>query len=184
MGQVSEARVEGYRRALELGADATSDTLRSSYRRLMRRAHPDAGGSEERAKALNEARDYLLEHPERIAPPTTPTATRTAPQPQPRTTPTPRPAPRPAPTKSAPRAVVVPAARPSRFDGIVNAASATLVVGGMAVRWVLIALYYLVIAYFVLLAIAFVGWFITVGLPWVRDVLLPLALPAASSGHL
>lgn len=40
------------------GADARA--IRAAHRRLMAAAHPDVGGSPERAGALNAARDLLL----------------------------------------------------------------------------------------------------------------------------
>ena len=43
------------------GADVA--TIRAAHRRLMADAHPDRGGSPERARALNAARDLLLARP-------------------------------------------------------------------------------------------------------------------------
>ena len=186
MTRTSEARVESYRRVLGLGTDATPETVRINYRGRMRRAHPDAGGNEEKAKALNEARDFFVANPERIAPPATPTATRTAPQPQPqprptprtaptpRTPPAPRPTPRPAqtpaPTPATPSAAVaatVPTTPPSNSGGLTAAASGGWVVFNGAVR----VLSYLVVAYFALIAVALVGWLLTAGLPWLRGII-------------
>lgn len=45
---------------LGLMEGATADEIRSAHRRLMRRAHPDQGGSDWLASRLNEARDILL----------------------------------------------------------------------------------------------------------------------------
>jgi DnaJ family protein C protein 19 len=43
---------------LQPGADATA--VRAAHRRLMRAAHPDAGGSDWLAARINQARDILL----------------------------------------------------------------------------------------------------------------------------
>ncbi len=43
---------------LAVGADRRA--IREAWKRLMKSAHPDQGGSAERAKALNAARDVLL----------------------------------------------------------------------------------------------------------------------------
>ena len=45
---------------LGLGRDADADAVRAAYTRLMRAAHPDAGGSDWLAARLNAARDALL----------------------------------------------------------------------------------------------------------------------------
>lgn len=43
---------------LAVGADRKA--IKEAWKRLMKAAHPDQGGAEERAKALNAARDVLL----------------------------------------------------------------------------------------------------------------------------
>lgn len=48
------------RRVLGVSNDATGSEIQAAYRRLMARAHPDAGGSEGLAERLNAARDRLL----------------------------------------------------------------------------------------------------------------------------
>jgi hypothetical protein len=58
-------RVDGLSEAearsiLGVGADATSDQINASWRRLMGRAHPDQGGTEGLAARVNAARDRLL----------------------------------------------------------------------------------------------------------------------------
>jgi DnaJ-domain-containing protein 1 len=45
---------------LGLNAGATKQEIRAAYNRLMKRVHPDVGGSSFFAKQLNEARDLLL----------------------------------------------------------------------------------------------------------------------------
>ena len=45
---------------LGLGRDATPDQIKAAYHRLMKRHHPDQGGSAELAARLNAARDVLL----------------------------------------------------------------------------------------------------------------------------
>ena len=46
--------------ALGLGPGADAEAIREAHRRLMREAHPDAGGSAAAAARLNAARDFLL----------------------------------------------------------------------------------------------------------------------------
>ena len=75
MSQVDAQQLETYRRILGLPASgATTDEVRRCHRREIRRWHPDvAGGSEQRARLLNQARDHLLRYPEDIrAMPATP----------------------------------------------------------------------------------------------------------------
>jgi TPR repeat protein len=45
---------------LGINAGATEQDIRAAYNRLMKRAHPDVGGSEFFSKQLNAARDVLL----------------------------------------------------------------------------------------------------------------------------
>lgn len=52
--------VEAARGLLGVGEDATEYEIRAAHRRLMREAHPDVGGDDHRASALNAARDRLL----------------------------------------------------------------------------------------------------------------------------
>lgn len=48
------------RRVLGVSKTADAAEIQAAYRRLMTRAHPDAGGSEGLAERLNAARDRLL----------------------------------------------------------------------------------------------------------------------------
>lgn len=48
------------RALLELPAHADADAIRAAHRRLIARVHPDAGGSAELTRRVNEARDILL----------------------------------------------------------------------------------------------------------------------------
>lgn len=48
------------RTLLGVGPEAGRAEIEAAYRRLMARAHPDAGGSEGLAQSLNAARDRLL----------------------------------------------------------------------------------------------------------------------------
>jgi hypothetical protein len=52
-------------RLLGVPPDAPSETVWQAWRQAMARAHPDAGGSEEAAKALTAARDLLIEAAEK-----------------------------------------------------------------------------------------------------------------------
>lgn len=45
---------------LGLKDGATADEIKAAYSRLMKRVHPDQGGTDHFARQLNEARDYLL----------------------------------------------------------------------------------------------------------------------------
>jgi curved DNA-binding protein CbpA len=56
-GASEEARA---RSVLGVGANASKGDIERAYRGQMKRAHPDRGGSVERAAALNAARDVLL----------------------------------------------------------------------------------------------------------------------------
>lgn len=67
--RVEDGQVESYRRLLGLPlSGATIEDVRYCHRREMLRWHPDRGGDGERARLLNEARDYLVRHPDRITP--------------------------------------------------------------------------------------------------------------------
>jgi curved DNA-binding protein CbpA len=48
---------------LGIKAGATEQEIRTAYSRLMKRVHPDVGGSHFFAKQLNTARDVLLQYP-------------------------------------------------------------------------------------------------------------------------
>ncbi|MFW2828576.1 J domain-containing protein [Sphingomonas sp. ID0503] len=48
------------RRVLELRPDATRDDIVAAHRRLIRKVHPDAGGSSDLTRRVNAARDILL----------------------------------------------------------------------------------------------------------------------------
>jgi hypothetical protein len=48
------------RRVLELDHRASRDEILEAHRRLIRRVHPDAGGSSDLAHRVNAARDILL----------------------------------------------------------------------------------------------------------------------------
>ncbi|WEK41894.1 MAG: J domain-containing protein [Candidatus Sphingomonas colombiensis] len=50
------------RELLGVGPAADRDEIRAAHRRLMADAHPDHGGSDDRARALNAARDLLIRH--------------------------------------------------------------------------------------------------------------------------
>jgi hypothetical protein len=163
----SEEVVESYRRVLGLGSEATVDDVRRCYRREMRRWHPDReGGSEERAKLLNAARDYLVAHPEQIARPRQQVAVvRRQPDP-------PRPAPTRAPAPRTPRTpVMATAGVPATSRGLGDTLASGAAVVWMVLSGALQVLRLLVIVYFVLVAIAVVGWLLTVGLPWALRVL-------------
>lgn len=53
--EVAEAR-----RVLCIGAGASEAEIRAAYRRLAAAVHPDRGGSIERARQVNAARDILI----------------------------------------------------------------------------------------------------------------------------
>lgn len=57
-------REEAYQ-VLGLAPGASAAEIRAAHRRLMRAAHPDAGGSDWLAARLNQARDILLGGPRR-----------------------------------------------------------------------------------------------------------------------
>lgn len=167
MDNASEETVEAYRRVLALGPGADVDEVRRRYRREMRRWHPDReGGSEERAKLLNAARDYLIAHPGRIARPRQQTTIAV------RQTDPPRPAPTRAPAPRSPRTqVTAPAGVPVTSRGLGDTLASGVAAVWMVVSGALQVLRLLVIVYFVLVAIALVGWLLTVGLPWAQRVL-------------
>lgn len=48
------------REILGIGPDAGVEEIQAAYTRLMRRSHPDAGGSAGLAAQINAARDRLL----------------------------------------------------------------------------------------------------------------------------
>ncbi|MBN8553586.1 MAG: DnaJ domain-containing protein [Caulobacterales bacterium] len=55
-----EISVAEARRVLGVSQAANDQEIQAAYRRLMARAHPDAGGSQGLAERLNAARDRLL----------------------------------------------------------------------------------------------------------------------------
>ena len=197
---ITEERVERYRRVLGLGPAAGVDDVRRCYRREMRRWHPDVvGGDAERAKLINEARDYFTKHPAAI--PVKPAAKARTPQPRtpqpPRRTP-PAPA---ATTRVAPDSVAEPphrtqappmprrpspayptSSRASAVPQPVAARQVAVVPELQDVVWRVVGgaikvLYYLVIAYVVLFIFALVGYLLTAVLPWFLKVVVPMAWP-------
>jgi hypothetical protein len=56
----SRMSLDEARRILGVGPEATRDEIKAAYTRLMRRTHPDAGGTAGLAAQLNAARDRLL----------------------------------------------------------------------------------------------------------------------------
>lgn len=48
------------RKVLGVGVGADAEAIRAAHRRLIADAHPDRGGSAERTRAINQARDLLL----------------------------------------------------------------------------------------------------------------------------
>lgn len=55
----TEAEIKAYQ-TLGLAVGSSKNEIKAAHKSLMKAAHPDAGGSQERAKALNAARDLLL----------------------------------------------------------------------------------------------------------------------------
>lgn len=53
------------RRLLGVADDAGADAIQAAWRQRMTTAHPDAGGSDNAARELTEARDLLLSRPRR-----------------------------------------------------------------------------------------------------------------------
>jgi len=143
----SETTVESYRRALGLRPGATVEDVRRQHRRRMRSAHPDVGGSEERAKILNEARDFLLRYPELITVPprVEPTSALEVPA-----NPV---ASREAKTTGEPQPAAAPTATPVGGTGLGG------FLGVAVLGWVL------------LLTLATVGWIATAFLPWATRIL-------------
>ena len=52
---------------LGINAAATEQDIRAAYNRLMKRVHPDVGGSAYFSKQVNAARDALLKRPRACA---------------------------------------------------------------------------------------------------------------------
>ena len=55
-----DAEARAARDLLGVGPRADAEAIRAAHRRLMAEAHPDRGGAEARAIALNAARDLLI----------------------------------------------------------------------------------------------------------------------------
>lgn len=63
MKQADEFEVRRHLRVLGLGSDADDHQIRTAYRREIKRWHPDMpGGDASRARSINEAKDWLLNH--------------------------------------------------------------------------------------------------------------------------
>ena len=187
MEVISEERAERYRRVLGLDPAAGVDDVRRCYRREMRRWHPDVvGGDVERAKLINEARDYFTKHPAAI--PVKPAAKARTPQPRapqpprrtPPTAPTPtdhrsnggtaQPTPQPV---EVPRASSPVSSRPRQSPVAVMAQPQAL--GWRLVGGAIQVVRFVVIAYLFLIAVGIVWWFLDAGLPWFLKVVVPMA---------
>jgi hypothetical protein len=59
--RASRMSLKDARAILGVGPEATPAEIRAAHKRLMRRAHPDAGGTSGLAAQLNAARDRLLD---------------------------------------------------------------------------------------------------------------------------
>jgi hypothetical protein len=55
----TEAEIRAYR-TLDLAVGADRNAIKAAWKRLVKESHPDRGGSLERTKALNAAKDLLL----------------------------------------------------------------------------------------------------------------------------
>jgi hypothetical protein len=55
----TEAEIKAYR-TLDLAVGADRNAIRAAWKRLIKQAHPDQGGSLERTQTLNAAKDLLL----------------------------------------------------------------------------------------------------------------------------
>jgi len=185
---ISEERVERYRRVLGLGPAAGVDDMRRCYRREMRRWHPDlSGGDAERARLINEARDYLVDHPGRIA------AARMKPNPQPRT---PQPPHRTPPTPAAASHVapdpvagsprwrppsystppgVAPVPQPVTVRRVADSVATVLVYGWVAVTGAIQLLGLLLIVCLVIYFVVLLGWLLATVIPWFLKVVGPIA---------
>jgi hypothetical protein len=196
---ITEERVERYRRVLGLGPAAGVDDVRRCYRREMRRWHPDlSGGDAERAKLINEARDYFTKHPATI--PVKPAAkARTA---QPRTPPAPRWTPPTAPASSRPAAAptagpphrtqapptprrsspaqavpsrVAPVPQPATARRVADGVATVLVYGWVAVTGVVQLLGLLLIVCLVIYVVALLWLLLATVIPWFLRVVVPMA---------
>jgi len=58
--RVTLSETQRARQVLGLRAGADEGEIRAAHRRLMSELHPDRGGSEQRARRVNAARDTLL----------------------------------------------------------------------------------------------------------------------------
>jgi hypothetical protein len=58
--QSDQYHIDKARYLLGIGSRDDADRIRARHRKLIAENHPDIGGSDERASALNEARDLLL----------------------------------------------------------------------------------------------------------------------------
>ena len=60
--QSEQYHVDKARFLLGVGSRDDADRIRARHRKLISENHPDIGGNDDRASALNEARDLLLAH--------------------------------------------------------------------------------------------------------------------------
>lgn len=60
--QKHRERVESARKTLDVASGASADEIKAAHKRLIQKNHPDAGGSQDFASKINEARDILLKN--------------------------------------------------------------------------------------------------------------------------
>ena len=60
--QSEQYHIDKARFLLGVGSRDDADRIRARHRKLISENHPDIGGNDDRASALNEARDLLLAH--------------------------------------------------------------------------------------------------------------------------
>ena len=58
--KMRQAKIDAALKILELQVGVNEEEIKAAHKRLIQKNHPDAGGSQDFASKINQARDFLL----------------------------------------------------------------------------------------------------------------------------